>query len=112
MVKSDILVSDVLHGNTSIHRRRPQELYPLTIMVRKGHSILWMEDGYRVLVRYFDPRYHAEVAVPGAQTFEDHAFLQTNYSNLFLLHSNWTEDISLFIQLIRILLQSRNCDFI
>lgn len=102
MVNPDILVGDVPHGNTPIHRRGPQELYPLPVVVRKGHSVLWMENRYRILVWYFGPGHHAEVAVPGAQTFENHPFLQTNCNSLFLLDSNWTECILLFIQLIRI----------
>lgn len=91
-----ILVSYVPHGNTSIHRRGPQELYPLPVMVGEGHSILWVENGYRMLFRHFGPGHHAEVAAPGAHTVEDHPFLEIDNGNLgrawieriFMVHRN------------------------
>lgn len=103
MVLPNILVCDVPHGYTSIHRSGPEEFYPLSVMVREGHSELWMENSYRILVWYFSPGHHAEVATPGAQTVENHPFLQTNCnSSRTLGDGNWTECIQLFIQLITI----------
>lgn len=44
VVKPNILMSDVPDGDTSIHRRGPQELYPVPVTWREGHAILWVEN--------------------------------------------------------------------
>lgn len=76
MVHPDVLVSDILKGNATVHGGAPQKLDPLLVMVRERHPQLWVEDSDRILVGRFGPRHHAEAALPGAKTLQNHPFLQ------------------------------------
>lgn len=98
MVEPDVLVRDVPQGNASIHRRAPQELDPLLVTVREIHPEIRVKDGDRILVGRFGPGHHVESALPGAQTLQNHPFLQTNRNGTLLRDGNLTDRVFLLNQ--------------